>query len=189
MEQLSPGRLRWGDLACPAGVVTLVRLPLAVVFPLVVYNTELALAVYAVAMLSDFLDGILARHMNQVTFTGAIADGWLDKAFHVNAAWAMALAGIIPGWWMLLWFSREIIHFPMIPFLAGPYVRGEVVAQHASAVGKATSWALGGAFLASLLGWVSVAGLLTWLTGGLGLWCAMGYVRRLSVQKRVLAAA
>ena len=44
MEQQPRGRLSWGDLACPAGAVTLVRLPLAVVFPLVVYNTELALA-------------------------------------------------------------------------------------------------------------------------------------------------
>ena len=39
----------------------------------------------------------------------AVVDGWVDKVLHINAAWSMSLHGYIPGWWMWLWFSRELI--------------------------------------------------------------------------------
>ncbi len=189
MSELRRGHLHWGDLATPAGALTLARLPIAVIFPLVVHDVGVALALYGVALLTDFFDGYVARRMNQVTHTGAVADGWLDKALHVNAAWAMVLAGYMPGWWMILWFSREIILWPMVPFMAGPYWRGEIAEQHASVLGKVASWTLGGALVATLLGVLVPAQILTVATGVLGFVTAVGYVRRLGEQKRKLATA
>ncbi len=189
MAEVRRGHLHWGDLATPAGALTLARLPIAVIFPFVVHDVPLALGLYGLALLSDFLDGYVARRMNQVTHTGAVADGWLDKVLHVNAAWAMVLAGYMPGWWMILWFTREIILWQLIPFMTGPYWRGEVAEQHASAVGKIASWTLGGALVTTLLGMVEIAWFLSVATGVLGLVAAVGYLRRLVVQKRALASA
>ena len=95
--------------------------------------------------------------------------------------------GYMPGWWLLFWFSREIILWPMVPFMAGPYWRGEIAEQHASALGKCASWTLGGALVGTLLGYTGIPWILTIATGVLGLVTALGYAHRLGVQKRKLA--
>ncbi|HKJ93230.1 MAG TPA: CDP-alcohol phosphatidyltransferase family protein, partial [Longimicrobiales bacterium] len=64
--------------------LSLVRLPLAVVFPLA-HSASVRLAVLALVAAADFLDGQIARRFGQGSRVGEILDPAADKAF-VGAA-------------------------------------------------------------------------------------------------------
>jgi len=167
------------ELLNVAGALTMARLPLAVAYPFIAHDETLALAVYLIAILTDALDGTVARWTGTASETGAFMDGWLDKIFHVNAAWALALVGTIPGWWLLLWFSREIILATTVPWYIHHYVQGETPPVHAGWVGKVTTTLLGAAFLTTLLGLATIA---LWLSVGCGV---LGVVSGLSYWRRI----
>jgi CDP-diacylglycerol--glycerol-3-phosphate 3-phosphatidyltransferase len=171
-------RLRWSDLANLAGVLTLSRLPFALAFPWATGSRSTALALYIVAVSTDVLDGWAARRSGTASFTGSVLDGWLDKVLHVNAAWSFVVADWMPGWWMLCWFSREIVQAPMVIWLAGPFYRGEAPAHHATRVGKLTSVLLAVAIVGLLLGLRPLAAALTPLIGLLGFTAALQYLWR-----------
>ena len=176
-------RLDLRDLLNPAGALTLARLPLAVVFALVVDQPRVALAVYAVAMLTDVLDGAVARRTGTTSQAGALLDGFLDKAFHVNAAWAMVLADWMPGWWMLCWFSRELLQLGMVPWLWTPFYQGTVRPHAAFPAGKWLAMALALTLTLTLLAADvpaagSLATALTPLLGVAGVAVGVAYIRR-----------
>jgi phosphatidylglycerophosphate synthase len=171
-------RLRLSDLCNLPGLLTLSRLPLACAAPLFMHEPRQALAFYLVAQSTDLLDGWLARRMGLASHTGAVLDGWLDKVLHVNLAWTLVNGGLMPGWWMLCWFSRELVQAPMVFWLTGRFVRGEVAPHHATFPGKLTAWLLGLSLGAVCLEWRWLAELLTPLCGLTGLWAALGYLRR-----------
>lgn len=54
------------------------------------------------AALSDWLDGALARGRSEVTQLGRVADPSIDALFCGSALAALALAGALPGWVVLL---------------------------------------------------------------------------------------
>src|SRR5688500_11856941 len=89
------GVLRLRDLFHRAGLLTVARLPLAFVFPFVASDRWLSLLVYLVAIGTDVLDGIVARRSRTASHTGSAMDGALDKVFHVNAAWSLAVVDVI----------------------------------------------------------------------------------------------
>lgn len=167
------------DLLNVAGVLTLSRLPLTLLYPYIAHDPSLALGVYVLALLTDALDGVVARWTGTTSEMGAFADGWLDKIFHVQAAWSLALVGVIPGWWMLLWFSREVVLLTTVPWYIHRYVSGERPPVHSGSIGKWTSIAVGVAFLSSLLGAPSVALASGVCAGVLGVLAGMGYWRRI----------
>lgn len=171
-------RLRPRDLWNLSGALTLSRLPMAVVFPFVAPHRGAAIGLYILMGLTDFFDGHLARKRGQVSHIGAVLDGWLDKIFHVNAAWSLVIYYDMPGWWMLCWFSREIVQGVQIPFLVGRFAEGRVRPHHATPVGKLTTWLLAIAIFSVLFGVPVVAELLTPPIGLLGLAAAGGYLRR-----------
>jgi len=55
-------------------------------------------AVVLLAALSDWLDGALARRLDEVTQLGRVADPSIDALFCGSALAALALAGALPGW-------------------------------------------------------------------------------------------
>lgn len=176
-------RLDLRDLVNPAGALTLARLPLALVFAVWADRPAVALGLYAAAVVSDLLDGPVARATGTTSQVGSLLDGFLDKVFHVNAAWALVLADIIPAWWMLCWFSRELVQLPMVPWLWSPFWHGRVQAHHADRAGKALSVALAVAFFAVLLrpwwpglGWI--ASTLTPAVGAVGVAVGCAYILR-----------
>ena len=120
------------------------------------------------------LDGPIARRTGRVTRAGATLDAWADKALHVNLAWHLTLLGLIPAWWMLAWFSRELVQLPMIPVLIHRWrtLQGE---PRTSRWGIATAVALAFAVCAVLVGRPSVS--LTVLVGVLGLLAGADYGR------------
>jgi len=171
-------RLSLRDLWNLSGVLTLSRFPMAVVFPFVAPHRGAAIALYVLMGLTDFFDGYIARKRGQVSHIGAVLDGWLDKIFHVNAAWSLVIYYDMPGWWMLCWFSREIVQGVQIPFLVGRFAQGRVRPHHATPIGKLTTWLLAAAIFSVLFGVPIVAQALTPVIGLLGLAAAGGYLRR-----------
>ena len=143
--------LRPRDLWNVAGALTLLRLPLTLIFPFVASDPTMALVVFVLAELSDVVDGAVARRTGTVSETGAFVDGWLDKIFHVQAGWSLWLAGHIPAWWLLLWFARELLQVWTVPWYVRRYLRGEAPPVTSVALGKANTVALAVAFLATLL--------------------------------------
>jgi phosphatidylglycerophosphate synthase len=170
--------LRPSELFNLAGALTLVRLPLAVLFPLIAHDTLTALMVYLAAVVSDALDGPVARHTGTVSQIGAFADGWLDKIFHIQAAWALYNVELIPAWWMWLWFSREVVQGALVPWYVRRYMKGAIPPNKPLAVGRVTAVALAGAFVLSILGLPDLAFPLTLVCGIGGLLSAFGYLRR-----------
>ena len=170
--------LRLNDLLNPAGYITGLRLIVAVSFPFFAHNPSVALGAYLFAILTDMLDGAVARHLKQSSHTGAFLDGWVDKILHINAAWAMTLHGYMPGWWMWMWFSRELFQWSMAMTFVADFRTGSVRQQHTSFAGKSTATLLFACFVTTLLGLPSFAWPLTILTGLCGAWAGYGYLRR-----------
>ncbi|MBL8617114.1 MAG: CDP-alcohol phosphatidyltransferase family protein [Deltaproteobacteria bacterium] len=177
-EATAPAVLRWSDLENLPGALTLSRFPLAVVYPFFAPDRDVALALYLLMGVTDFFDGHLARRMGRVSHTGAVFDGWLDKVFHVNAAWSLVNFHELPAWWMLCWFSREIVQGVQIPFLVGRFVRARVRPHHANPLGKATTWMMSAAIIGVLVGVPELGAALTPLIGLTGLLSALAYLRR-----------
>ena len=68
-----------------------------------------AFAVLAVSGLTDWLDGKLARWLNQGSRLGALLDPAADRLYIVAALIALAIRGIIPVWLVLLLAGREVV--------------------------------------------------------------------------------
>ncbi len=61
------------------------------------------------AIVSDLLDGWLARKLNQITEAGKIIDPLADKVFVGGAVVALVLMGKLPLWFVLTVVARDLI--------------------------------------------------------------------------------
>ena len=66
-----------------------------------------ALAVYILASVSDFVDGYIARHYNQVTDFGKFMDPLADKMLVLTAMLMFVAQGRMPAWVLALVITRE----------------------------------------------------------------------------------
>lgn len=91
--------------------LTLVRILCSPVFVgLVLYgHHSWALAVFLAAGLTDALDGMLARVLNQQTTLGQYLDPLADKLLLVTAFVVLSFEGSIPLWVALVVVSRDVI--------------------------------------------------------------------------------
>ena len=170
--------LKGKDLLNWPSLLTGLRLGIAVGFPFLLEFPTWAFWAYVLALATDIADGWLARRLGCASQAGAIADGWVDKILHVNAGWALWIHGYMPGFWLLALFARELIQFPQILWLAGPFWRGEVCAQTSRFSGKMTSIFQAVAFVALFQSWMTLAAAATVATGLVGSWAALEYVSR-----------
>ena len=171
-------RLRLRDVLNAAGLLTLSRFPIAVAYPFLATDDMVALAVLLVAASTDLLDGVIARATNCTSHTGAVLDGWIDKVLYVNVAWTLVNFHDVPGWWMLAWFSREILQGIAVPLLVPAYYRGLPRARASTVLGKLTTWMVGLSLVASLLDLWPIAMVLTPLAGVTGFVSASRYLYR-----------
>lgn len=95
-----------------ANIVTLLRLFLAPVFLIVVLagtgsNIAIALIVFALAALTDWLDGFLARRYGEVTSHGAFLDPLADKVLTTSAFVALYMYDVVPLWMLVILIVRD----------------------------------------------------------------------------------
>jgi cardiolipin synthase (CMP-forming) len=132
---------------------------------------------------TDGLDGYVARHFNQVTSFGRVADPLVDRALVLSATIGAVVAGAIPVWLVVLVLAREVLVLAGAGLLALEGARRLDV----SWPGKAGTFGLMCALPLFLMGdapfrWSGLAETLAWIAATCGLalgWFAFaGYVPR-----------
>jgi cardiolipin synthase len=91
--------------------ITLARvilIPFFVNFMIYEYYPE-ALVVFGVACITDALDGLLARLMNQKTALGAFLDPMADKLLILSAFGTLVVLHKLPYWLLIIVISRDAI--------------------------------------------------------------------------------
>ena len=92
-----------------ANKITLARMILVPVFMVLAYCRlrTAAFIIYAVACISDFVDGYIARHYDQITDFGKFMDPLADKMLVVAALCFFSDTGQVPGWITAVVVFRE----------------------------------------------------------------------------------
>lgn len=95
-----------------ANKLTIARVVMIPVFLIVLYigfrgSKWVALGIFILASLTDWLDGYIARHYNQVTNFGKFMDPLADKVLVVAAMCWLVEQGGIAGWVLALVLLRE----------------------------------------------------------------------------------
>ena len=93
-------------------VVRVILIPFFVVlllFDITAYDKWIALAIFIVASLTDFLDGHIARKYNLVTNFGKFMDPLADKLLVCSAMICMVELSRIPAWVVIIIIAREFI--------------------------------------------------------------------------------
>ena len=85
----------------------------------------LALAIFIVASLTDFLDGYIARTYNQVSDFGKFLDPLADKLLTIAAMAMFCEWGSFPAWALVIVLTREFA-VSGLRMVAGP--KGKVIA-------------------------------------------------------------
>ena len=162
-----------------ADFFTVLRLPLAVAFPLV--SDGWRLVVLAVAAGSDLLDGFLARRIGSSRF-GPFIDPVADKLFMAVAFGTVLFSGQL-AWWELLGVLARDIAASAAFFITG--VRGRASAIPARAGGKAVTVLQVATLFAFVLG-SPLLRPLAWATAAVALYAIWDYTRAAATSSRPL---
>ena len=95
-----------------ANKLTLCRVVMIPIFLVLLYvdftgHLWAALAVFILASVTDFIDGYIARHYNQVTNFGKFMDPLADKVLVMAAMCYLVEIGQMPGWCLAIVLLRE----------------------------------------------------------------------------------
>ncbi len=95
-----------------ANKLTLARVAMIPVFLVVLYldfpgARWWALGIFMLACLTDFVDGYIARHYNQITNFGKFMDPLADKVLVMAAMCYLVECGQMPGWALAVVLLRE----------------------------------------------------------------------------------
>jgi cardiolipin synthase (CMP-forming) len=148
-----PGFFSLDELLLLPNVLSLARIfPLAAAFPLASREKGSALAVLALAGVTDVLDGWLARAWNKTTSTGAVLDPIADKAFAMSVVGTLIARGKLPAWGIPALLAREILEAPLLAWmiLARPREEREVTEVRANVPGKIATVAQFAAVMAAI---------------------------------------
>jgi CDP-diacylglycerol--glycerol-3-phosphate 3-phosphatidyltransferase len=139
-----PNRLTVGRLGLTAMFVGLLTVP-------VPHGKTLALAVFAAAAFTDYLDGHLARKHGWITNFGKLMDPLADKVLMAAGFVMLIEPGLIPAWAVVTILAREFL-VTGLRLLAG--AQGKILA--AEGLGKhKTAWQI--ATLVYLLAYLASA--------------------------------
>jgi CDP-diacylglycerol--glycerol-3-phosphate 3-phosphatidyltransferase len=126
----------------------LALIPVFVYLLLVTHSDAWAVAVLMFSGASDWLDGKIARLMNQSSKLGEYLDPAVDRLYMVTVPIALGLRGMVPWWIIGILLARDILLAAELPLLR---TRG-ITALPVIYVGKAATFALMSAFPLILLG-------------------------------------
>ena len=92
-----------------ASKITLARVAMIPVFMIVLLlgHNWAALIIFAIASLTDFVDGYIARHYNQVSDFGKFLDPLADKLLVTAAMLIFVQWGRMPAWAVMIVLARE----------------------------------------------------------------------------------
>jgi cardiolipin synthase len=92
-------------------ILTLLRILLTPLFVIALLRRQypLGLVVFALAGISDALDGFIARYFNQRTQLGAYLDPLADKVLLVSAFVCLGVLEVLPAWLAVIVITRDII--------------------------------------------------------------------------------
>ena len=92
-----------------ANKITVLRIVLIPILMILLYSkhVDLALIAYIIACLSDFVDGYIAKHYDQVTDLGKFIDPLADKVLVLTVMCYFVDIGMMPGWIVALVLLRE----------------------------------------------------------------------------------
>lgn len=98
-----------------ASKITLARVALIPAYMVTMYLSRgnagvwmyLSLAIFIVASLTDFADGYIARHYNQVSDFGKFLDPLADKLLTIAAMSMFCEWGVFPAWALMTVLTRE----------------------------------------------------------------------------------
>ena len=151
-----------------ASKITLARVALIPVYMVLMYLSGgeagpmmfSALAVFIFASLTDFVDGYIARHYNQVSDFGKFLDPLADKLLTLAAMSMFCQWGTFPAWALMLVLTREfaVSGLRMVP---GP--KGKVIAAGKRGKFKTASTMVG---LCAMMAFPSVD-ILNWVVIGM----------------------
>jgi len=96
-----------------ANKLTMARVAMIPLFMILLYwrfpgHQYVALAVFILASATDFVDGYVARHYNQITDFGKFMDPLADKVLVMAAMVWFVETGRMPGWALLVVIAREL---------------------------------------------------------------------------------
>lgn len=101
-------------------MLSVLRLALVPIFLWLVLwrrEDELALLVLVASGITDYLDGKLARRLNQTSALGAILDPVADRLFILAVVVGLWQRDIIPIWFAVALPLRDVFLFSLVPFL------------------------------------------------------------------------
>ena len=96
-----------------ANKLTLCRVVMIPIFIVLLYwefaaHLWVALGVFVLASITDFVDGYVARHYNQITDFGKFMDPLADKLLVMSAMAWFVEAGWMPSWAFFVVIAREL---------------------------------------------------------------------------------
>ena len=117
-------------------LLTVIRIALlpAVVWRFKVGDSKGALFFYVIAMLTDAVDGFIARRFNQITSLGKLLDPIADKLSLLTLTGLFVMDDQIPGWVLAILLAKEAA---MVIGGAVAFKRGIIV--YALPIGKVTT--------------------------------------------------
>lgn len=94
-----------------ANVVSVIRLMAIPVFLVLVIRDQLvaAFVLLVAAVLTDFVDGMIARRMNEITKLGQFLDPFADRLFIAATVIALAIQGVVPWWFVIAVMLRDAL--------------------------------------------------------------------------------
>ena len=112
--QLSDRVLTWPN------ALSALRLLLVPVFLWLILIDEnlIAFSVLAFSSFTDWLDGYLARKLNQMSRLGQLLDPAADRLFILASLLGLAITNKVPWWLVVVVVGRDVLLFFTLPFLA-----------------------------------------------------------------------
>jgi cardiolipin synthase len=94
-----------------ANVVSVIRLMAIPVFLVLVIRDQLiaAFVLLVAAVLTDFVDGMIARRMNEITKLGQFLDPFADRLFIAATVIALAIQGVFDWWFVIAVMLRDAL--------------------------------------------------------------------------------
>jgi cardiolipin synthase len=132
-----------------------------------------AISILALAGLTDFLDGFLARKLNQTTKLGKLLDPVADRLYIFATLLALSATGYVPWWLAGLVILRDLLILISLPVLASVGYRSLPVHY----LGKASTFALLYSFPLLLMGKIfsEAAFIITPIAWAFALWGVVLY--------------